>query len=179
MVPFFLVAVLGGHHGTGFGIFLAAGLTDAADGLMARYFRQQSRIGAILDPLADKLLLTAAFVTLALPPRPRPFPEFDPLNRIPAELVILTLGRDLLIVLFAAVVWLAAGTAEFPPTILGKLHTAVSSTTVAVVLGYNAAGVVSTRLVPALLWLTLATTLVSGSHYLYRSLRHPPGGAAP
>ena len=65
-IPFFAIALWYGHHGKACAIFAVAGFTDLLDGYIARTFDMKSDLGAILDPVADKLLMTTAFVLMAL-----------------------------------------------------------------------------------------------------------------
>jgi len=91
-------------------IFLA-GVTDGLDGLIARRFGASSKLGAYLDPLADKVLLSGAFLTLAID------------NAAPRWLAVLVLGRDALILIFACVAFLFTSVRSFPPSIWGKAST--------------------------------------------------------
>jgi len=167
-VPFFILAVLEGRFAVALALFAAAALTDLADGLIARWFRQGTPLGAYLDPAADKLLLTAGFVLLT--DYPAMFQGIEMVARIPLWLTILTISRDVLIVAIALILYLAAGETRFPPTLWGKLTAAAESLTVGLFLLYNALG----RRAPVLeymVWLTLMLTLVSGFHYLWRTVR--------
>src|SRR5947208_10318395 len=82
-VPIFILAVIYGYQGWGLLIFIIAGVTDGLDGLIARHFKQKTDLGALLDPIADKLLLTSAFLILSLS-------TVDLSNRIPLWLTITT-----------------------------------------------------------------------------------------
>src|SRR5690349_15666864 len=116
MVPF-LYLIAQGRYGTALAIFFLASLTDFADGYVARRFKQHSRLGRFLDPLADKLLTTAAFVVMAIPR--------SDFGSIPIWLALLVVGRDLVIVLGALVVYRLTGFKDFKPTLLGKFNTFV------------------------------------------------------
>ena len=108
LIPLFIIMVVNGDPPKALLIFLVAGVTDALDGFIARFWKQQSPLGAYLDPMADKLLLTTAYVVLAIPS----------LNhggtQIPAWVTILVIARDVLIVAVALVLSLAAGIRNFP-----------------------------------------------------------------
>ena len=112
-------------------------------------------------------LLTAAFIMLALPDRPKAFPELELLNHVPIYLVIITISRDLFISLVAMVMYMALGRTKFPPSLLGKLTTTAQILTVAVTLLCNYLGLVSAVWVPTLIWLSLSLTVLSGFHYIY------------
>ncbi len=171
-LPFFILAMLTGRMAWALAIFLVAGLTDALDGLIARLYRQKTDLGAFLDPLADKLLLTAAFIILTMPDSPSLFPEFTLVNRIPVRLTILTISRDVLIVLIALVLNLVSEQRRFPPTLLSKINTAVQVITVLGVLTFNTLGTASELVLPICYRVTLLTTLLSGFHYIYLTARN-------
>lgn len=131
-----------------------AAATDAADGYLARRYAWTSRLGAWLDPIADKLLLTAVFISLGV------------LRVVPSWLVWLVIGRDALILLMAAMGLLFTRHRDFPPSVWGKISTVVQ-------IGTALAGVAwcSMQLPDALVWLTAAVTIISGVHYLWRGVR--------
>ena len=179
LVPAFIILVVSNHPGWALGVFAAAGISDALDGFVARHFGQGSALGAFLDPLADKLLITAALVVLSLPDHPASFPEFTLQNRFPILLTILTISRDVLIVLIALGIHLATGRSRFPPTLYGKITTAVQVATVAAILLYNTLGIRSQAVVPGMILLTLACTIFSGLHYLPHAARLAAGASEP
>ena len=171
MVPVFIILVVSNQPGWAFGVFAAAGLSDALDGFIARRFGQGTSLGAFLDPIADKLLMIAALVVLSLPDDPASFPHFVLLNRFPILLTILTISRDVLMVLIALVIHLATGLTRFSPTLYGKITTFIQVFTVCIILLCNSLQVRSDTVVPGLVWLTLAATLFSGFHYIVRAAR--------
>src|SRR5436309_12366875 len=79
-IPFLVISVLTNRPIIALLLFLAAALTDSLDGLIARYLKQTTALGAFLDPVADKLMLTAAFVVLTIPDHPKALPEFEAAN---------------------------------------------------------------------------------------------------
>ena len=166
LVPAFIILVVSNRPGWALAVFAAAGISDALDGFVARHFGQGSALGAYLDPLADKLLMVAALVVLSLPDHPASFPDFTLQNRFPILLTILTISRDVLIVLIALVIHLATGLTHFPATIYGKITTVIQVVTVCTMLLYNTLGIHSDYVVPALVYLALAATLFSGFHYI-------------
>jgi cardiolipin synthase len=168
-IPFFVISLLQGRNGLALALFVGAGLTDLLDGLVARWLDQKSALGAFLDPAADKFLMLAAFVTLALNEELRSFPDYRLANHIPLWLTILVVARDVFIVVTALILYLTYGTSRFPPTRLGKWTTGVESGTVGLVLIYNAVGVRSDLWVPLAVWITLAFVCSSGFHYIYRA----------
>ena len=168
-VPFFAIALLNNHHTVALAIFAGAAVTDVLDGLIARILKQKTALGALLDPAADKLLLTTAVIILTLPNHPKVAPMFSLMNHLPLWLTVLTISRDLIIVLIAVILYLAYGISKFPPSILGKLTTCSLMALASLVLLYNAWEVISTRVVPGAIWATLILTLASGLHYFYRT----------
>jgi cardiolipin synthase (CMP-forming) len=117
LTPVFAWAVLGGNLTTALLIFMAAGLSDGLDGLLARRWQQESQLGQILDPIGDKLLIVVAYVVLALPGR-----GFEPL---PWWLTTLTILRDLGIVIGAMIIRYLTGFSNFKPSQPGKWNTVV------------------------------------------------------
>jgi len=129
MVPFFVLAVWEGDFKLALWIFIIAGLTDALDGYLARRMDMQSLIGAYLDPIADKMLITVAYIALTVP--------LGQEVVIPLWLTILALFRDFVIMLVAGVLYIVEGLREFPPSPLGKATTFSQVVTIAVVLLAN------------------------------------------
>jgi cardiolipin synthase len=167
-VPFFILSVLEARFGLALAIFIAAGVTDLLDGLVARVFKQRTPLGAFLDPAADKLLLTAAFVLLTR--YPNLFQAIPMTNRIPIALTILLISRDVLIVAIALMLNLAYGQTRFVPSIWGKITTGAELVTVGLVLLSN---YLQWRhpIVSVAIGVTLVLILVSGFHYLWRTVR--------
>lgn len=171
MIPLLITLLLNNLHGWALTVFILAGITDALDGVIARRYRQSSSIGAFLDPMADKLLMTACYIVLALPDHPKSVPDFYLTNHIPLYLTIVTISRDVFIVIIALLVHLTAGVMNFRPSLLGKLTTSVQLVTIGTVILLNYLGRPREVLVGGLVWLTLALTLASGFHYIYRATR--------
>jgi cardiolipin synthase len=159
LIPPFAILLLYGHGGWALLVFLAAGITDLFDGLIARWTGQKTTLGAWLDPMADKLLLVTMFVMLTLP-------GIGFANRLPLWFTILVLSRDIAIVVTVAVVNLAIGRRTFRPSIFGKLATATYIVTGVVTLYFNYLGVQS-MVITAFVYASLAITLVSAFHYLF------------
>ena len=166
-IPFFIIAVLTNRPGIALALFVAAAITDWFDGLIARYLKQTTALGAFFDPVADKLLLVSAFICLTIPDHPKLLPEFEAPNHVPIQLTILTLSRDIFIVTTSIILYFVYGITRFPPTIWGKITTCAEMTTIAFYLYENMRGDVSDRLVWAA-GVTLALIVASGFHYIYR-----------
>ena len=122
LTPLFLVAVVSGRPLEALLVFGLAGVTDGIDGFIARRFGQQSRLGAYLDPAADKLLLTSAYVVLAIP-------GLHAGALIPAWVTVLVIARDVIIVVVILTLALALDMSGFEPTLLSKLNTTVQVVT--------------------------------------------------
>ncbi len=112
-LPFFIIAIHYDRYDWALGILIAAGLSDGLDGLLARSLNQRTPLGAYLDPISDKLLLSSSYFVLALK------------GKIHWWLTILVLGRDVLILMAAAAILVTVGYRPFPPSIYGKLTTIV------------------------------------------------------
>jgi len=163
LIPAFVILLVYGYRGWAVVTFVAAGVTDLLDGLIARTMGEKTTLGAWLDPMADKLLLVTMFVMLTLPG------VADP-NRLPVWFTVLVISRDVAIVATVAVVNLAVGPRTFRPSIYGKIATALYIVTGVAALYFNYLGVPST-LVQALIWASLVITLVSAGDYAVRVAR--------
>jgi cardiolipin synthase len=163
-VPCFVLLVIYGHPKSATVLFLIAGFTDGLDGLLARRLQQKTVLGSFLDPMADKLLLTAAFVTLSVPSLPLSL-------HIPTWLTVLTISRDVVISLSVLVIHLQTQHSDFPPSILGKCTTAVQLLTVGVCMVANFELSLANALFQPVIYTTLAFTLASGLHYSYKSIQ--------
>jgi cardiolipin synthase len=138
--------------------FGVAAITDALDGFLARRLGSHSRVGAYLDPLADKVLLSGSFLVLALN------------GAIPVWLAVVVLGRDALILVFAVGAMLVTKTRRsFPPSGWGKLSTIVQMVFVLAAVAYGA-GWGDARVVRALEGMTAVLTVWSGANYAWRGL---------
>jgi cardiolipin synthase len=163
LIPAFVILVLYGHLGWALVVFVTAGVTDALDGLIARRSGQKTRLGAWLDPAADKLLLVSTFVILTIP-------GLGLANPLPIWLTVLIISRDALIVLTVAVVNLAIGPRTFRPSIYGKLATATYIVTAVVAMYFNYLERTS-PVVTLFVYASLLVTLVSGFHYVWHAAR--------
>ncbi len=143
-----------GHFFSGLILAILAGISDALDGFLARRFHWQSRFGAVLDPLADKLLLIGCFVALSW------------VSAVPLELTLIVLARDILIV-GGALLWRwRIGVLPIRPSLLSKLNTTTQILFVLVVLA-----LLATQRHPSLIgfdWAVGALTVASGVDYILR-----------
>ncbi|HSG04939.1 MAG TPA: CDP-alcohol phosphatidyltransferase family protein [Nitrospiria bacterium] len=158
-IPFFIDFMIYGYYDWALAVFLVAGLTDSLDGLVARLSNQRTRLGAYLDPAADKLLLTAGFVTLAV------------LKFIPFWVAVVVVSRDVILVLGSLILHLIQGNQEISPTIWGKGTTAIQIVYVGLVLFFSVLSIDTFLMLP-LLVLMVGITVFSGFHYIYRGIRN-------
>lgn len=168
LVPVLILLLKDQNYVAGLIVFVIAGASDALDGYLAKRLNVQSRLGAILDPVADKLLLVSAYVMLTL------------LGYIPFWLVLVVVFRDLLIVGGYMLYTSHAGPVKMRPSILSKLNTLMQITLVAVILTQQAAGL-TWPLAETLVYVVLATTVVSGAHYTWswiikKNIEHAQAG---
>jgi cardiolipin synthase len=163
LIPAFVILVVYGHLGWALIVFVIAGVTDALDGLIARWSGQKTSLGAWLDPMADKLLLVTTFVVLTLP-------GLGLMNRLPIWLTVLIISRDVVIVLTVAIVNLAIGPRTFRPSLFGKTATAIYILTAVVAMFFNYLRYHSV-VVDLFIWASLAITLISSLHYIWHAAR--------
>jgi cardiolipin synthase len=163
LIPAFVILVVYGELGWALVVFVAAGITDALDGLIARWSGQRTSLGAWLDPMADKLLLLTTFVVLTLP-------SLDLANHMPVWLTVLIISRDVGIVLTVAVVNLAIGRRTFLPSVYGKIATGTYILTAVAAIFFNYLRVHSI-VVDLFIYASLVITLVSAFHYIWHAAR--------
>ncbi|MGA9055656.1 MAG: CDP-alcohol phosphatidyltransferase family protein [Terriglobia bacterium] len=153
-IPFFAILVVAQEYRGALAVLTAAALSDMVDGMVARLLKQETPLGVALDPIADKLLMTTAYLTLAFR------------DALPWWLTILVIGRDVGIIITALLISLVAGYRPFRPTILGKASTAAQVATVFAAVSFQAhVPFVRGGLVQICVYLAAALTVVSGIHY--------------
>ena len=153
-LPFFIISIYYGYYQWALAVLIVAALTDGLDGLLARWLNQKTPLGAYLDPIADKLLLSSSFFMLALN------------GKIAWWLAILVLGRDVLILTAVAVILLVAGYRPLPPSIYGKLTTTVQILLVFLVVLVAVVGASWLEfLQDVFVYLVAGFTVLSGLHY--------------
>ena len=160
-IPFLIVALSYHYTGSALIIFVACGITDGLDGFIARTFHQRTKIGAYLDPLADKLLLTSTFITLTILHLP---------NQLPLWLIITVISRDVIISGGIAVLFMLGTEVQIQPTKIGKFTTFIQLTLIVVVLYYNYRGVTQADIIQPLSWLTFIVSVASGLGYVYQGV---------
>jgi len=163
LIPAFVILVIYGYLGWALIVFASACLTDALDGLTARWSDQKSTLGAWLDPMADKLLALSTFIVLTVP-------WLGLANPLPIWLTVLIISRDVVIVGTVAIVNLAIGPKTFRQSFFGKIATATYMMTAVVAMFYNYLGYHS-LVVDTFVYASLAITLISSMHYIYHAAR--------
>ncbi len=158
LTPVFVVLMVQKKPWAAFIVFLAAGATDALDGLAARWLRLKSTLGLWLDPMGDKILLTSAFVVLTLPALAQP-------NTLPLWLTALCVGRDVAIALGSLIVIALRGKRTFKPVLAGKASTVCQVFMIYFVLYLNAVG----KSPQSLGWLYVLTALLTAVSFLQYS----------
>src|SRR4030095_17161543 len=159
-LPLFLILIVYEHYRWALLILGLAGLSDGIDGLLARKLNQKSSIGAYLDPIADKLLLSSSFVILAME------------KKIAWWLTIMVLSRDILMLVVAAVIILISGYRPFPPSLLGKATTFLQIILdFMAVLAARSANPAVGEMNHLLSYLVAALTTISGFHYSFATAR--------
>ncbi len=155
LIPFFIGFLLYERYEYALGTLLLAGLTDSLDGTIARVANQRTRLGAYLDPLADKLLLTSAFVTLSV------------LHLVPLWIAIIVVSRDTMLITGTLLARLTELRVDLSPTLLGKGTTLFQLVYIILVVVLTSRQM-DLRLLQPLLYLMVSLTVLSGFHYLYR-----------
>ena len=113
IIPFLIIAILDGNYRVSFALFILAGISDALDGLLARWLSQKTTLGQYLDPIADKLLLSTLFVVLTH------------VGMIPQYVTVLVFSRDVGILLISTLLYVTNTLRDFRPSLFGKMNTLV------------------------------------------------------
>ncbi len=151
-----LVLLLNEQHYIGaFLVFIIAGISDGLDGFIAKRFGYVSQVGAVLDPLADKLLLISAYVMLTV------------LGHIPLWLMVTVAFRDLLIIGGYLMYVSMYGPVQMRPSYLSKFNTFAQISLIVLILAVQAFGLALDGLIAALIIVVMVSTIASGSHYLW------------
>lgn len=160
LVPLVVIFLIQGSYGKALFTFIVAGLTDALDGTLARFLNCQTVLGSYLDPIADKLLLTASFTTLSI------------LGIIPSWLTVIVISRDFIILLGIAILSMISVPYVIKPAFVGKVTTALQIGTVLLALLFQAVSRdVSYDWIIILCWLTGLFTIASGLIYIIRGIK--------
>ena len=157
LIPFFIAAIVYSRLGVALLLFMLAVISDAADGFIARTLKQKTELGTILDPIADKLLLMSAYITLSIA-------NLKEFMTIPPYVMIVVISRDVIIVLGSIMVYMVKGSLQVSPSIVGKITTFFQMMTiVSVLVQYKHSAIV---------WnIAVTLTIASGIDYLIKGSR--------
>jgi cardiolipin synthase len=157
IVPFILL-LIDRRYGWAIGVFVAAAATDAIDGALARLLRQRTVLGSYLDPAADKLLMTASFITLSV------------LQFLPIWLTVLVILRDVIIVLGLILLRVTSRPLEIRPSIASKLTTILQLATIGAAL-LSPYGFPPVFIINLFITVTAVATIISGLQYVGKGFR--------
>ena len=160
LVPVVVWAITAGEMRAAFALFLAAGVTDAVDGFLAKRFKMQTELGAYLDPLADKAMLVSIYVALGI------------IEAIPRWLVILVVSRDIMIVGAVILSWLVHRPIPLKPILISKLNTVAQIALACMVLAALGFSLNAGEAITALTALVAALSLLSVLFYVVEWIRH-------
>ena len=166
LVPVFAILLYYGQHHWALLTFVVAGISDGVDGFVARRFNQESELGTILDPIADKLLMTTAFIILTLP---NIFPAEPHLRHLPVPFWVTAavIGRDVLIIAVAGAIFVITNFRGFKPSWLGKASTVVQIFAVGLILIAAIFPFLGGFYLPTVYTTVFAFAVFSGVHYIY------------
>jgi len=160
LVPIVVWAITSGEMQAAFFLFLAAGMSDAVDGFLAKRFHMASELGALIDPLADKALIVSIYIALGIA------------AALPISLVILVVSRDIMIIAGFMLSWLVGKPMPVRPLPVSKLNTAAQILLAALVLAEQGFGFEASLAAKMMIGLVAALTLLSVAFYLAEWLRH-------
>jgi cardiolipin synthase len=160
LVPVVVWAIAAGQMHIAFVLFMAAAVSDAVDGFLAKRFGMTSELGAYLDPLADKALIVSIYVALGVT------------HVIPRWLVILVVSRDIMIIGAVILSWLVGKPVRVKPLLVSKLNTAAQIAFACVVLAARGFGWTLDWLQMVLMVLVAVLTLLSVAFYVAEWVRH-------
>ena len=161
LVPVIVIFLIQGLYAKALIVFVIAGLTDALDGALARLLNKQTELGSFLDPLADKILLSTSFISLAI------------FGLIPSWLAVIVISRDFIILLGLLILSMMSVTYEIKPVFVSKITTTLQIATVffALLLKTVTYDRISYDWIIILSWLTASFTVFSGLIYIIKGIK--------
>ncbi|MEQ1666862.1 MAG: CDP-alcohol phosphatidyltransferase family protein [Sulfuriferula sp.] len=154
LVPVVIYLLVQSNYGYALAVFLLASVSDGVDGWIARHYHLQTKFGALMDPVADKLIILSCLLMLTWQ------------GLIPLWLALFMLIRDMVIVFGAFIYQRVTGSVEITPTLMGKTHIFLEFSLLCLVLAHAAAIVTVTSWLP-LFMLVAATAVLSGVQYVW------------
>jgi len=165
LIPVFVTLLFYQRFVLALAVFVVAGVTDGLDGLLARRFQQQSQLGTILDPIADKLMMVTAFIVLSMRSIfPQPLPSHLP---IPFWVTITVISRDVFIIVGAAAINIMTGFRGFRPSMLGKINTTVQIIATALIMFAASVPYYTGYYLPTIYATVFIFAVLSGLHYVF------------
>ncbi len=165
LIPVFVTLLFYQRFVWALAVFAGAGLTDGLDGLLARRFGQQSQLGTVLDPIADKLMLVTSFIVLSMRSVfPQPLPSHLP---VPFWVTVAVISRDVFIIVGAAAINIMTGFRGFRPSWLGKLNTTVQIGGIAAIMFAASVPHYTGYYLPTVYVTVFTLAVLSGLHYIF------------
>ena len=156
-VPLFVILLLQQYYGWALVVFIAAAVTDAIDGMLARLLHQHTVLGSYLDPAADKLLSVSSFIILAV------------LSILPAWLAVVVISRDIIIVVGILIIFLTSHPLQVKPSLVSKLATTFQFTLICLALYFMPE--LNSWVLQVFIWGTGVLSIVSGLQYIWRGIQ--------
>ncbi len=163
LIPLFAIFLFYGLNGWALFVFVIAGLSDGVDGYIARRFNQESQLGTIIDPIADKLMMTVSFIVLSMPSL-APHTDYLP---VPFWVTAIVIGRDVLILTVAFAIFVVTGFRDFEPSTLGKLSTFFQILAITLILAALAFPGIGDFYLPAVYLSVVVLAFLSGIQYIF------------
>jgi cardiolipin synthase len=163
LIPVFATLLVYGREGTALVIFTIAGISDGIDGFVARRMGQESELGTIIDPIADKLLMITAFVMMTIPGVLEPGRHLP----VPFWVTAAVIGRDILIIAVAGAINVMTGFRGFRPSWLGKANTFVQVIAVMMILVAAVFPSLQGFYLPTVYTTVALFAVLSGVHYIF------------
>ena len=165
LIPVFVTLLFYQKFELALAVFVVAGVTDGLDGLLARRFDQQSQLGTILDPIADKLMMVSAFIVLSMRSVfPQPIPSHLP---VPFWVTVAVISRDVFIIVGAAAINIMTGFRGFRPSWLGKLNTTVQIVAITAIMFAASVPRYTGYYLPTVYAAVFGLSVFSGLHYVF------------
>jgi cardiolipin synthase len=163
LIPVFAIMLVYNREGWALAVFTVAGVSDGIDGFIARLMKQESELGTIIDPIADKLLMTTAFIMLTIPTVLSPGRHLP----VPFWVTAAVIGRDVLIIAVAGAINIMTGFRGFKPSWLGKASTFVQVSAVILILLAAVFPQFNGIYLPTVYAVVVAFAVFSGVHYVF------------